>query len=129
MFANLYAKTRDTVEGARDVSETLWRDWPIMALGLVVRFKGSIPDDHPRIRDYEAREGKRLRREYLRRRWRGGRLQAERWYEDRLVELGTELSRRRTEIAREEFARTANRHKDDGGLLFVAEDCHQDGGG
>ena len=129
MFGSIYAKTRDTVEGARDVSETVWRDWPVMVLGLVLRVRSSIPENYPEVRDYEDRETKRLRREYLRRRWRDGRLRAQRWYEDRLAELEAELSRRSLELAREEFARTANRHKNDDDLLFVAEDRRQEGGG
>ena len=128
MFGRFYAKTRDTVEGARDVSETVRQDWPIMLLGLIVHTRGSIPEDHPEVREYEDREMKRLHREYLRRRWRDGRLQATRWYEQRLDDLTAELSQRRKELSRRELARMMNKHNDDENLLFVVEERRQDGG-
>ncbi|MDP9474280.1 MAG: hypothetical protein M3R38_01000 [Actinomycetota bacterium] len=128
MFGSFYVKTRDKVEGARDVCETVWHDWPIMALGLVVRTRGSVPEDFPEVREYEDRETKRLRREYLRRRWRDGKPQAVRWYERRLADLVAELTRRREELSREELVRSMNRHKDDENLLFVVEDRRHDRG-
>ncbi|HEV2743135.1 MAG TPA: hypothetical protein VGV91_08280 [Rubrobacter sp.] len=128
MFAKLYAKTRDTVESVRDVSETVRQDWPIMLLGLLVRTRGSIPEDYPEIREYEDREVKRLHREYLRRRWRDGVPQAAHWHELRFAELTADVSRRRKALSREGLARTTSKHRDDEHLLFVIEERRQDGG-
>lgn len=128
LFGNLYPRTRDAIEGARDTFETLRQDWPIMALGLVMRANGLVGEEHPEIAAYRDRESKRLRKEYLRRRWRGSRENAVRWYERELARLLDDIHRRNAEIYREELQQTLARYGKDGIQIVVDDDPRDHGG-
>lgn len=128
MLGNLYPRARDAIEGVRDACETVRQDWPVMALGLIVRGNGLLFEEHTEISEYRARETKRLRDEYLRRRWRNGREDAAEWYEHELARLHGEIARRNTEIDREQLLHTLRQHGDDDDILVVVEDDPREDG-
>ena len=112
MFGGLYPRARDRIEGVRDIFETTWHDWPVMVLGLVVRANGLVPEDHPEVAEYRRWEDGRLRREYLRRRWRGDPSEASAWYARELGLLEKEADRRNAAIDYERLARMSRGGED-----------------
>lgn len=117
LFGGLYLRARDRIEGVRDICETAWHDWPVMVLGLVVRANDLVPEDHPEVAEYRRQEDGRLRREYLRRRWRGDPSEASAWYARELGLLATEADRRNAAADRERLARVSRGGEDGAGVV------------
>lgn len=115
LFGGLYPRARDRVEGVRDIFETTWHDWPVMALGLVVRANDLVPEDYPEVAEYRRQEDGRLRREYLRRRWRGDPSEASAWYTRELGLLAREADSRNAAVARARLARVSRGGEDGAG--------------